>query len=154
MRERILRACHPLKGRVPRSQAMALQCSQLCLPTSLRCDLTPRKVPLFRRLQCANTLQNSNIAIQVRFSRHCKKDLTRNVRQWRRRNVCVRAVRKDPKPTYVEMIPIKGEDQFNEVLGSGSPVIIDWSISLPFSYSISSISLYDFLPGCGSGHKF
>jgi len=54
--------------------------------------------------------------------------------QWMRRDitVCAQASTgqeqqpKQPKPTFVQLIPITGEAQFDEVLESDKPVIIDW----------------------------
>lgn len=115
---------------------MALQCSQLCIPTSIRFDVTPKATAPGRRLTKGNLsqtgLKNSNISFQVRFFRHCERDSSRQSRQWNRATVCVRAGEKK-KPTWVEMIPITGEAQFDEALESGSPVIIDWCSLFPLT---------------------
>ena len=112
---------------------MALQCTQVPVSISVRFDKTPKAVANYRKSFYGSSsqagLKNSNIILQARFLRHCKLDITRQSRQCNKRTVCVRA--KEPKPTWVEMTPITGEAQFDEVLESGSPIIIDWcSLSL------------------------
>ncbi|KAG0580626.1 hypothetical protein KC19_4G187900 [Ceratodon purpureus] len=107
---------------------MALQCTQLPIPTSVRFDETSKAVAKHRRSFYGGSsqgLKNSNSILQARFLHHCKRDVTRQTRQWNKRStLCVRA--KEQKPTWVEMIPITGEAQFDEVLQSENPVIIDW----------------------------
>ncbi|XP_024374509.1 thioredoxin-like 3-2, chloroplastic [Physcomitrium patens] len=107
---------------------MALQCAQLLIPTGLKANRTLKVVASSRNLSQGRLsqtgLQNSNSTLKVRFLRHCKRDSTWHSRQLSRFTVCVRAG--EPKPTWIEMTPITGEAEFNEVLESGNPVIIDW----------------------------
>lgn len=85
------------------------------------------------------------------FNKRMRMRMRHNVsrQQWMRRDVtvCAQAATgqeqqpKQPKPTFVQLIPITGEAQFDEVLESDKPVIIDWclpsfpSFCLPFFFS-------------------
>ncbi|KAG0593007.1 hypothetical protein KC19_1G297700 [Ceratodon purpureus] len=99
-----------------------------CIPRSVRFDVTPKvEAPCGRfsnKSLSQRVLQNSNISLQVRFSRHCTRGIIRHSRQWSGATGCVRAG--ELKPTWVEMVQITGEAQFDEVLESGNPIIIDW----------------------------
>lgn len=99
---------------------MALQCTQIPIA---RFD----KTLLAQTNRKPLGLQNSNVALQARFLRHCKRDIiiTKQLRQGiHTRTVCLRA--RDPKPTWIEMTPITSEAQFDEALESVKPIIIDW----------------------------
>lgn len=124
---------------------MALQCTQIPISASVRFDKTPEAVvaPYRKSFYGKVGLQNSNITLQARFLRHCKRDITKQLRQGNIvRTVCVRA--KEPKPTWIEMTPITGEAQFDEALESEKPIIIEWcflfSPQLNWNYCNSLIS--------------
>jgi thiol-disulfide isomerase/thioredoxin len=102
---------------------MALQCTQIPIAASIRFDKT-LAAPYRKSFLAKIRLQNSNITLQARFLRHCKRDITKQLRQGNTRSVCVQS--SEPKPTWIEMTPITGEAQFDEVLESDKPIIIDW----------------------------
>jgi hypothetical protein len=122
---------------------MALQCAQLPITISAGFDKTPKAVANYRKSFYGSSsqagLKNSNFTLQARFLRHCKRDVSRQLRLCSKRTVCVRA--KEPKPTFIEMTPITGEAQFDAALESGNPVIIDWCSLSP--HSLPPVSCLD-----------
>lgn len=141
---------------------MVLQCAQVSMSTNLRLGImtTHAKATALNSSPSPSSssshvgLQFSNINInmmyvEVRISschfNNKRMRMRHNVssQQWMRRDitVCAQASTgqeqqpKQPKPTFVQLIPITGEAQFDEVLESDKPVIIDWCLLLflPFA---------------------
>lgn len=141
---------------------MMLQCAQVSMSTNLRLGImtthakatalnsspSPSSSSSHVGLQCSNININM-MYVEVRISScHFNNKRMRmrhsvSSQQWMRRDitVCAQASTgqeqqpKQPKPTFVQLIPITGEAQFDEVLESDKPVIIDWCLLLflPFA---------------------
>ena len=139
---------------------MMLQCAQVSMSTNLRLGImtthpkatalnsSPSPSSSHVGLQCSNININM-MYVEVRISschfNNKRMRMRHNVssQQWMRRDitVCAQASTgqeqqpKQPKPTFVQLIPITGEAQFDEVLESDKPVIIDWCLLLflPFA---------------------
>lgn len=143
---------------------MMLQCAQVSMSTNLRLGImtthakatalnsspSPSSSSSHVGLQCSNININM-MYVEVRISschfnnKRMRMRMRHSVssQQWMRRDItiCAQASTgqeqqpKQPKPTFVQLIPITGEAQFDEVLESDKPVIIDWCLLLflPFA---------------------
>lgn len=111
---------------------MTSQCAQTRLSTNFSFLVTPKVLASCQKLTRTG-LQNGTISLRGRCSRHCESDVSWEPRHLNSRIACMRAGEPSiPKPTWVEMTAITREDQFDEALESGNPIIIDWcSLSPP-----------------------
>ncbi|XP_024370171.1 thioredoxin-like 3-1, chloroplastic isoform X2 [Physcomitrium patens] len=105
---------------------MTSQCAQTRLSTNFSFLVTPKVLASCQKLTRTG-LQNGTISLRGRCSRHCESDVSWEPRHLNSRIACMRAGEPSiPKPTWVEMTAITREDQFDEALESGNPIIIDW----------------------------